>query len=112
VADFHHPNEAAQSALINLVLAQEFRVVEKIPQEPTQLPHRLRSAVQPADDRTSGEWLGFENGEPEQVEAFLIFPAVLRSLEPDQEYAVGNLASRTIIGVSEPGNVTFHATTS
>src|ERR1019366_9524561 len=35
-------------------------VIEEIPQEPTQLPHRLRGAVQPADNRAPGERLGFE----------------------------------------------------
>ena len=38
--------------------AQQFRIVEEIPQEPTQLPHRLRSAVQTAHDGLPGRGSG------------------------------------------------------
>jgi len=34
VADFQDPDGAAQGALVNLVLAQQFGVIEEIPQEP------------------------------------------------------------------------------
>ena len=34
VADLHDPNQAAQGALVDFVPAQQFGVIEKIPQEP------------------------------------------------------------------------------
>src|SRR5664280_2435647 len=65
VADLHDADQAAQDALVDLVLTQQFGVIEKIPQEPTQLPHRLRGAVETAYDRAPGKWLGFKDRKPE-----------------------------------------------
>src|SRR5664280_1312095 len=112
VADLDDSDQAAQGPLVDLILAQQFGVIEKIPQEPTQLPHRLWRAVQPADNRTAGEWLGFKNGEPQQIKALLGLPAVLRPVEPDEKYAVGNLGVRIPCGLGESGNMTFHPATS
>ena len=64
VADLHDPDQPPQGSLIDLVLAQQFRVIEEIPQEPTQLPHRLWGAVETADEGAPGKRLGFKNGEP------------------------------------------------
>ena len=112
VADLHDPDQAAQGSLVDFVLAQQFGVIEKIPQEPAQLPHRLGGAVETADDRAPGKWLGLENGEPEQIKALLGLPAMLRTIEPDEKYAVGNLGVRITCGIGESGNMTFHPATS
>src|SRR5664280_3342779 len=112
VADLHDSDQAPQSALVDLVLAQQLGVIEEIPQEPAQLPHRLGRAVETADDGASCKRLGFEDGEPEQVKALLGLPAMLRSLEADEKYAVRNLGVRITRGVGESGNMTFHPATS
>ncbi len=112
VADLHHPDQAAQGSFVDLVLAQQFGVIEEIPQEPTQLPHRLWGAVKAADDRAPGKRLGFEDGEPEQIKALLGLPAVLRTIEPDEKYAVRNFGVRITRSVGESGNLTFHPATS
>ena len=111
VADLHDPDQAAQGSLVDLVLAQQFGVIEKIPQEPTQLPHRLWGAVETANDRSSSEWLGFKNGEAQQIKALLGMPAMLRPIEPDKKYAVGNLGVRIPCGIGESGNIAFHPAT-
>src|ERR1019366_5336886 len=98
--------------LVDLVLAQQVGVVEKIPQEPTQFPHRLRGAVETADNRAPGKWLGLKNGEPQQIKALLGLPAMLRPVEPDEKYAVGNFGVRIPCGVGESRNMTFHPATS
>src|SRR5664280_3406278 len=108
VADLDDSDQAAQGPLVDLVLAQQFGVIEEIPQEPTQLPHRLRSAVETAGDGASCERLGFEDREPQQIKALLGLPTMLRPIEPDEEYAVGNLGVRIPCGVRESGNMTFH----
>src|SRR5664280_2195549 len=112
VADLHDSDQPAQSAFVDLVLAQQFGVIEEIPQKPTQLPHRLWGAVETAGDRAPGERLGLKNGEPEQVKSLLGLPAMLRPIEPDEKYAVGNLGLRITRGIGEPGNTAFHPSTS
>ncbi len=102
------PTQTAQGTLVDLVLAQQFGVIEKIPQEPTQLPHRLRGAVEAADNRAPGERLGFKDGEPQQIKALLGLPAVLGAIEPDEKYAVRNLGVRIPRGVRKSGNIAFH----
>ncbi len=69
VADLHDSDQAAQGALVDLVLAQQFGVIEEIPQEPAQLPHCLWGAVEAADDGAPGKQLGFEDGEPKHIES-------------------------------------------
>ena len=50
VADLDDTAKSRQSFLIDLFVCEKFRVVQKVPQEPTQLPHRFLCAVQTADD--------------------------------------------------------------
>ncbi len=112
VTDLYNPDQAAQGALVDLVLAQQFRVIEEIPQKPAQLPHRLWGAVETADNGPSGKWLGLKNGKPEQIEAFLRLPAMLSSVESNKEHPIGNLGVRIACGIRESGNMTFHPATS
>src|SRR5208283_555382 len=85
VADLDDSDESAQGALVDLVLAQQFGVIKEIPQEPTHLPHRLRGAVETADDRASGKGLGFEDGEPQHIKALLSPPAVLGAINSNEK---------------------------
>jgi hypothetical protein len=80
-------------------LAQQLRVIEKISQEPTQLPHRLWGAVETADEGAPGKRLRLKDREPEQIKALLSLPAVLRTIESDEKYAVGNLRVRITRGL-------------
>ena len=112
VADLDDSDEAAQGVLVDLVLAQQFGVIEKIPQEPAQLPHCLRRAVETADDRAPGEPLGFKDGKSKHIKALLGLPAMLSMIDPDEKHAVGNLRMRIPCGLGESGNMTFHPATS
>src|SRR5208283_843540 len=85
MADLHDSGEAAQGTLVDLVLAQQFGVIEEIPQKPTQLPHRLWGAVEAADDRALSKRLGFENGEPQHIESLLGPPAILDTIDPNEK---------------------------
>ena len=69
-------------------------------------------AVETADEGAPGKCLGFENGEPQHIKALLGLPAVLRTIEPDEKYAVRNLGVRILCGLGESGNMTFHPATS
>src|ERR1039458_7267096 len=60
VADLDDATARARGALVDLVLAQQVGVIEKIPQEPTQLPHRLWGAVETTDDRAPAKRLRVE----------------------------------------------------
>ena len=50
MADLDHTAESRQSFFVYLFMREEFRVIEKVAQEPTQLPHRFLCAVQTTDD--------------------------------------------------------------
>src|SRR5271165_6948657 len=108
----HHSDQATQGAFVDLVLTQQFGVIEKIPQEPAQLPHRLGGAVKAADDGPARERFGFQDGEPQQIKALLGLPAVLSTVEPDEKYAVRNLGVQITSGIRESVNVTLHPATS
>jgi hypothetical protein len=58
VADLDDAAESGQSLLVDLFVGQKFRVIEEIPQEPAQLPHRLLRAVETTDDGLPGQCLG------------------------------------------------------
>ena len=58
------------------------------------------------------EGLGLKDGEPQQIKALLRLPAVLRPIEPNEKYAVGNLGVRIPCSVRESRNMTFHPATS
>ena len=94
VADLDYADQSTQGAFVNLVPSQRLRVIEKISQEPAQLPHRLRGAVQPADDRLPGIFLGLQNRQPKYIERFLRMPAMLGMVETDKVDAVGDSGTR------------------
>ena len=112
MADLDDAAESGQSLLVDLFVGQQFRVIEKIPQEPAQLPHRLLRAVEPADDGLTGQSAGLDDGESEDVERFVGMPAELGAIDANEEDAVGNFGTRIAGRFGETGNLAFHATTS
>ena len=82
---FHYTLQSNQRLIIDLVFSQQFCVVAEIAQKPAQLPHRSGGAVEAASDQAPGEMLGLENSEAEDVKRFLCLPAILRSINPDEE---------------------------
>ena len=109
VADLDDAAESGQSLLIDLFVGQKFRVIEKIPQEPAQLPHRLLRAVEPTDNGLTGQSAGLEYGESEDVERFVGMPAELGAVDANQEDAVGNLGTRIAGRFGEAWDLAFHA---
>src|ERR1700690_2104705 len=94
MADLDDAAKSGESLLIDLFVGQQFRVIEKIPQEPAQLPHRFLRAVEPADNGLTGQSAGLEYGESEDVERFVGMPAELGAVDLNQKDAVGNLGTR------------------
>jgi len=103
VADLDDTAESGQSLLVDLFVGQQFRVIEKIPQEPAQLPHRFLRAVETTHDGLTGQGAGLENGESEDVERFMGVPAELGAINPNEEDAVGNLRTRIADRATEAG---------
>jgi len=91
VADLDDTAESGQSLLIDLFLGQQFRVIEKVPQEPAELPHCFLCAVKTARDGLTGGGTRFKDKESEDIEWLVGVPAELGTIDPDEEYAVGNL---------------------
>src|ERR1035441_6024083 len=59
VTDLDDAAESGQSLLIDLFVGQKFRVIEEIPQEPAQLPHRFLRAVETTHNGLPGLGAGF-----------------------------------------------------
>lgn len=94
MADFDHAAESGQCLFVDLLVGEKFRIIEKIPQKPAQLPHRFLRAVETPHDGLPGQDVGFENGEPEDVEGFVGVPAELGAIDANEEDSVGNLRAR------------------
>src|ERR1039457_4993777 len=112
MADLHHAAESGQSLLIDLFVGQQFRVIEEIPQEPAQLPHRFLRAVETTHDGLPCGGTRFKDGESEDIERFVGMPAELGTINPNEEDPVGNLRTRIAGSFGEAWDLTFHATTS
>jgi hypothetical protein len=76
VADLDHTAEPGQGFLIHLLVPEQIVVIEKIAQEPAELPKCLRSAIEPPGDNAPSKFVGFEDRQPQDVERFLGMPAV------------------------------------
>ena len=61
MADLDDAPESKQSLLIDLFVGQKFRIIEKIPQEPAQLPHRFLRAVEPTDNGLTRQSAGLDD---------------------------------------------------
>jgi hypothetical protein len=112
VADLDYTAESGQSLLIDLFVGQKFRVIEKIPQEPAQLSHRLLGAVKTTHDGLPGQCPGLENGESEDVERFVGMPTVLGAIDANEEDPVWNLRTGIAGSFGKSRDLAFHATTS
>jgi hypothetical protein len=93
-------------------MRQQFRVIEKIPQEPAQLPHCFLSAVETTHNRLSGQRTGFKDGESKDVERFVGMPAELGTIDANEKDTVGNFWPRITGSFGEARDLAFHATTS
>src|ERR1017187_10521629 len=91
VADLDDAAESGQSLVVDLFVGQKFRVIQKIPQEPAELPHRLLRAVETTDNRLPDDGTRFNDGEAEDIERFAGMPAELGTINPNEEDAVRNL---------------------
>jgi hypothetical protein len=112
VADLDHAAESGQSLLIDLLVSEQFRVIEEIAQEPAQLPHRLLGAVKATHDGLTGGGTWFKDVESEDVERFVGMPAELGAIDAHEENAVRNLRPRIPGSFGESRDLAFHATTS
>jgi hypothetical protein len=74
-------------------VSQKFRIVEKIPQEPAQLPHGFLGAIKAPDDGLPGEFVWFEDREAKNVEGLLSVPTELRVVDADEEDSIRDLRS-------------------
>jgi hypothetical protein len=54
--------ESGRSLLVDLLVGQQLRVIEEIPQEPAQLPHCLLGTVKTTDNGLPGQNARFEDG--------------------------------------------------
>jgi len=91
VANLDDTAESGQSLLVDLFMRQEFRIIEKIAEEPAELPHRFLRAVKTTDDGVPGQTMWLNNGESENVEGSCGVPAELGVINPNEVDAVGNL---------------------
>jgi hypothetical protein len=112
VADLDDTAEPGQSLLIDLFVGEQFRVIEKVPQKPAQLPHRFLRAIQSAHNGLTRGGTWFKDVESEDVERFVSVPAELGAIDAHEEDLVGNLRTRIARSFGETGDLAFHATTS
>src|ERR1039457_4216731 len=112
MADLDHAAESGQSLLVDLFVGQKFRVIEKIAQEPAELPHRLLGTVETTANRLSGQCPGLKNGESKDVERFVGVPAELGAIDAHEEDPVRNLRTRIAGSFGKAWDLAFHATTS
>ena len=109
MAHLHDPAKAVQCFLIELIPAQEFRIVEEVAQEPAQLPQSLGGAVESAGDGATSQFMGFDDRKPKRVERLLRMPSVLSPIHTDQEDAVGSAVTRDFTGFVQTFNPALHA---
>ena len=112
MADLHHPAQSRQGFLIDLLVGQQFGVIEEIAQEPAQLPQGFLGAVEATDDGLAGQGAGLENGEAEDLERFMGMPAELGPIDAHEVHAVGDIRAGIASGFGEARELAFHATTS
>jgi hypothetical protein len=89
--DRRRANDAAkvqEGLFVHLVAAKEFIIIAKVPQEPTELPERSFTAVEPSGEGPCGERCGFLDDEAEEQEWLLRMPAVRSTVHADQEESI------------------------
>ena len=98
VTDLDHATESDETLLLNLISPEQFGVIAEVAQEPGQFPEGFLGAVDATRNRASGQWLGLEDGEAEEVVRFVPVPAILSAVDPDQEQPIRYLHGRRRIG--------------
>src|SRR5437762_1802924 len=87
-AHFHYAPQVDESFVIDLSSSQQFGVVPEVAQKPIQLPHRPGRAVETSGHEASGQMFGLEDHEVDLVIRFLLVPAILGPINPNQEKAI------------------------
>ena len=82
---FHYTLQADQRLVIDFILSQQLGVIAEVAQEPGQFPHCSGCTVEAAGNQAAGQMLGFENREADLVIRFLQVPAILHSINLDEE---------------------------
>src|SRR5207248_8499010 len=86
--DLHYAPQVDQSFVIDLSSSQQFGVIAEVAQKPVQLPHGSGRAVETPGHETAGQMFGLEDREADLVIRFLLVPAILGAINPNQEQPV------------------------
>ena len=109
MADLHHAAQSGESFLVDFIASEQVGVVEKIAQEPTELPQGFRRAVHPSGDHAAGEFPWFQDGEAQNVKGLRWMKAVLGAVDADEEHAVGHSIGRGVGRLAQALDSAFHA---
>ena len=112
MADLDYPDQPTHRFLVDFVPGQRLRVVQEVAQKPAQLPHRLRGAIEPADDGHAFERFWFKHDQSQHIERLLRVPAMLGMIEADEEDTVRYRGTRFLDCGGDSWQAMFHATTS
>src|SRR5438876_5332141 len=107
--DLDHAAQTGNILVIDLITSQKFRVVAEIAQEPVQLPQCLGCAVEASTESIAGEGFGLKHSEQDCVVGLLRMPAILHSLNANQEKTIGQTFRRSCRGLAQARYVTPHA---
>ena len=99
MADLHDAAESGKRLLVDLFASEHVRIVEEIAEEPAELPKSFSGAINPPRNHPPSKLVWFEDGESQDVEGLRRMPAVLGSVDADQENAIGHLVGG-VSGVS------------
>src|SRR5205814_10044271 len=95
VADLDDTAKTDQCFFTNFIAVKQVWVIQEISQEPAQLPERLGCAVESSADLPTGQLLGLQSRESQDVERFLRMPTVLGFLHANQEDSIRHLVFRS-----------------
>src|ERR1700747_1354375 len=83
VADLHYAAKSGECLLIDLFASEQLRVIEEIAEEPVELPQGFGGAVHPPRNDSSGQFVRFKDGEPQDGEGSRRMPAVIGAFDAD-----------------------------
>ncbi len=85
MTNFQHTLQSDQRLIIDFIFSQQLGVIAEVAEKPGEFPHCSCCAVKATSDQAPGEVLGFENSETDLVIRFLHVPAILHSINLDEE---------------------------
>ncbi len=89
VSDFCDSLQIDEFSGIDFILADEFRVIPEVTQEPIEFPEGLRGAIETPGERLARELLRLDDGEAERELGLLAVVAVERANYANQKDPVG-----------------------